>query len=41
MAISTRCAQAAAEAEEICTAQQVVVDAVLAVEAEVGSHLMP
>jgi hypothetical protein len=40
MAICTRCAQAAAEAAEIRTAQQVVVDAVLVVEAEVGRHLM-
>jgi hypothetical protein len=40
MAICTRCAQAAAEAAEIRTAQRMVADAVLVVEAGVGRHLM-
>jgi hypothetical protein len=40
MAICTRCVQAAADAAEIRTAQRMVVDAVLVVEAGVGRHLM-
>ncbi len=40
MAICTRCAQAAAEAAEISSAQRIVVDAILVVEAGVGRHLM-
>jgi hypothetical protein len=40
MVICTRRAQAAAEAAEIRTAQRMVVDAVLVVEAGVGHHLM-
>jgi hypothetical protein len=39
MAICTRCAQAAAEAAEIRTAQRMVVDAVLVVEAGADRHL--
>jgi hypothetical protein len=38
--ICTLCAQAAAEAAEIRTAQRMVVDAILVVQAGVGRHLM-